>query len=173
MDLKEKELADSIFSINLDSMDYTNSTESVSFDLSDSITLSSGTFNDTITLAGGTGASGASYTYSNIPNVTISNGAYTTSAFGNIWSNNLTVGQSGQLDLTGENADIKINGKSLMTVIEALEQRLNILTPNKELEADWDELRELGERYRELEKRCEEKAKMWNKLKSMPPPEIV
>jgi len=139
----------------------------VSFDLSDTITLSN--------TVGVTGAIGSGYTYSNIPNITISNGAYTTtSAFGNVWGgSNLNVDRSGQLDLTGENADIKINGKSLMKVIESLEQRLNILTPNKELEAEWDELRELGERYRELEKQCEEKAKMWAKLKSMPPPEIV
>ena len=44
--------------------------------------------------------------------------------------------------------------------------------PFGELEADWDELRELGERYRELEKRCKEKAETWNKLKAMPPPQV-
>lgn len=81
-----------------------------------------------------------------------------------------SVSNSGQLDLHGENADIKVNGRSLMDAITALEERLNILVPNPELEKEWDELRELGERYRELEKKCKEKGEMWKKLKSMPPP---
>lgn len=127
---------------------------------------------DTITLSPSWNVPSSNITIgSSIPNITIANGAYTTSAFGNVWNNNTLT--SGQLELNGDSADIKINGKSLLTVIEALEQRLNILTPNKELEADWDELRELGERYRALEKQCEEKAKMWEKLKSMPAPDIT
>jgi flagellar motility protein MotE (MotC chaperone) len=44
-----------------------------------------------------------------------------------------------------------------------------MLVPNPELEKEWDELRRLGERYRKLEKKCQQKAEMWNKLKSMPP----
>ena len=101
----------------------------------------------------------------NMPNVTISDNLYTTNA----WPTT-SVSQSGQLELQGNNADIKINGRSLMEAIDALEQRLNILVPNPELEKEWDELRELGERYRELEKQCKEKGNMWNKLKTMPPP---
>jgi hypothetical protein len=54
-----------------------------------------------------------------------------------------------------------------MSAIDALEQRLNILVPNPELEAEWDELRELGERYRELERQCKEKGDMWAKLKEI------
>lgn len=79
---------------------------------------------------------------------------------------------SGTIELKGENADIVVNEKSLMKTLEAIEQRLNILTANQEMEAEWDELRELGERYRELEKKCLEKSEVWKKLKSMPPPEI-
>lgn len=91
----------------------------------------------------------------------------------NIWTTNTpaTIGAGGTMELQGKNADIKINGRSLMSAIDALEQRLNILVPNPELEKEWDELRELGERYRELEKKCKEKGEMWKKLKSMPPPE--
>ena len=92
-----------------------------------------------------------------------------------IWTTNttaspVTMNQAGKISLQGENADIEINGRSLMDAIDALEQRLNILVPNPELEAEWDELRELGERYRALEKQCTEKGNMWKKLKSMPPP---
>jgi hypothetical protein len=109
--------------------------------------------------------------------------AYSWNANSSIDWNNITIGSSniagtngtmirpsGRLELQGEDADIKINGRSLMDAIDALEQRLNILVPNPELEAEWDELRELGERYRALEKQCTEKGNMWKKLKSMPPP---
>ncbi len=77
--------------------------------------------------------------------------------------------QSGVMELNGENADIKINGRSLCEAIQAIEQRLAILTPNPEVEKEWEELRQLGEQYRALEQKCIEKSKIWNKLKQMPP----
>jgi hypothetical protein len=86
------------------------------------------------------------------------------------WSIGTSTTQSGTMELKGDNADIIVNGRSLMNAIDALEQRLNILVPNPELEAEWDELRELAERYRELEKKCQEKGDMWAKLKAMPAP---
>jgi hypothetical protein len=89
-----------------------------------------------------------------------------------VWSTNLSSNASGKLQLNGDNADIEVNGVSLMSLIDELKERLNWLTVNPELEAEWDELRELGERYRELEKQCKEKAEVWKKLKSMPPPVI-
>jgi len=79
-----------------------------------------------------------------------------------------TITPSATISLKGEDADIDINGKSMKSWMEQVEERLNMLTANPELEAEWDELRELGERYRELEKKCKEKAAVWNKLKSMP-----
>jgi flagellar motility protein MotE (MotC chaperone) len=42
---------------------------------------------------------------------------------------------------------------------------LALLTPNPELEKEWDELKELGDRYRELEKHITEKMKTWDILK--------
>ena len=83
-----------------------------------------------------------------------------------------TIDQSGTISLRGEKADIDINGKSLMKMLERIEERLNLLQCNTELEAEWDELRELGERYRKLEKLCKEKAETWKKLKAMPPPQV-
>ncbi len=77
---------------------------------------------------------------------------------------------SGQMSLNGENADIRINGKSLSDWMNQIEQRLNILVPNPELEQEWDQLRRLGERYRKLEQKCKEKAEMWKQLKKMPAP---
>jgi hypothetical protein len=118
------------------------------------------------------GATGSNYNW-------ITTGTGTNGVGSLDWSNltigssvHTTIGQSGLMELHGENADIKVNGRSLMDAIDALEQRLNILVPNPELETEWDELRELGERYRELEKKCKEKGDMWKKLKQMPPPEI-
>jgi len=81
---------------------------------------------------------------------------------------NMKVEQSGQIDIKGEKADIRINGKSMNRWMEQVEQRLNILTPNPELEKEWDDLRRLGERYRKLEKKCQEKARMWEALKKLP-----
>jgi hypothetical protein len=81
---------------------------------------------------------------------------------------NMKVEQSGQIDIKGEKADIRINGKSMNKWMEQVEQRLNILTPNPELEKEWDDLRRLGERYRKLEKKCQEKAQMWAALKKLP-----
>jgi len=81
---------------------------------------------------------------------------------------NMKVAQTGQIDIRGTDADIRINGKSMNRWMEQVEQRLNILTVNPELEKEWDDLRRLGERYRKLEKKCQDKAKMWEALKKLP-----
>ena len=62
---------------------------------------------------------------------------------------------------------IVINGQSLNATLTAIQERMGMLVPNTEMEAEWDELRELAERYRELEKLCKEKSTVWNKLKKI------
>ena len=84
----------------------------------------------------------------------------------------MEVNQDGQVSLKGDNADIDINGKSLVKWMQVMEERMNWMQPNVELEKEWDDLRRLGERYRKLEKKCQEKADMWKKLKSMPRPDL-
>jgi flagellar motility protein MotE (MotC chaperone) len=79
------------------------------------------------------------------------------------------IDQGGRMSLRGDNADLDINGKSLKNWMERVEERLNILTPNPELEKEWDDLRRLGKRYRALEKKCKEKAQMWEALKKVQP----
>ena len=107
------------------------------------------------TVLGGTG-----YTYT----------TNTTSPFLATGSNPaMVVSQGASIEIKGEDADIKINGKSMVTWMEAVEERLNILTPNPELEKDWDDLRRLGQRYRALERKCKEKAQMWAALKKVQP----
>ncbi len=81
----------------------------------------------------------------------------------------MAVNPSTSIEIKGEDADIKINGKSMVTWMEKVEERLNMLTPNPELEKDWDDLRRLGQRYRALEKKCKEKAQMWAALKKVQP----
>jgi len=61
--------------------------------------------------------------------------------------------------------DVKIKGKSLVDMLEKIEEKLAILRPNEQLEEKWDELRELRNRYIELEKEIKEKEKMWDILK--------
>ena len=65
--------------------------------------------------------------------------------------------------------DISIKGKSLTDTLERIEQRLGILHPNEELEEIWTELKELGDRYRELVKNIPEevleKKSVWDLLK--------
>jgi len=83
------------------------------------------------------------------------------------WTTATTAGtNSTKINLTGEDADIQINGKSLTATLQALEERLNILVPNTELEREWAELKQLGNRYRKLEADLKEKASMWAALKA-------
>jgi len=150
---------------------------------------------DTIKISG---AAGSSMDYGAIPSISINdltysnisyqsgtsatytlgqgsnaNAVWTTNGTGYNWSTvGTTVKPSGTISLKGENADIDINGKSMTAWMEKVEERLNILTPNPELEKEWDELRKLGEKYRKLEKKCKEKAEVWKKLKSMQQPKL-
>ena len=130
-----------------------------------------------------------SYTYSSgtsdsfygaVPNVNVGSGikvsspvwTTTTNNTGGYTFANQNIQPNNTVHIKGETADLLINDKSLKTWREKVEERLNILTPNPEMEKEWDQLRKLGERYRKLEKKCKEKSDMWNKLKAMPKPEI-
>lgn len=108
------------------------------------------------------GSNGYTYT-TNITSPWISTG---------VSDNTMTVGQSGTIQIRGEDADIKINDKSMVAWMEKVEERLNILTPNPELEKDWDDLRRLGQRYRALERKCKEKSQMWEALNKVQPKQL-
>lgn len=103
-------------------------------------------------LAGGGGGGGGTLGTSNI---SASN-----------WSTNtLTVPPSGRMELQGAQADIVMNGVSLNDTLKLIQDRLCMLRPNSELEQEWDQLRDLGEQYRELEKQLIEKQRAWDILK--------
>ena len=110
---------------------------------------------DTITLGAGS-----------TPTYTISSGPSSITTAGS-WqpAPTLEVNQSGTIELRGKNADIRVNGESLMETLKGIQGRLNMLRHNTELEAEWDQLRELGDQYRKLEAEFKEKSTMWNTLK--------
>lgn len=112
-----------------------------------------GTTNHVYVVAGGVGGS---------------NGSLTTGiGAGADWSttNTLHVPTSGRMELRGNQADIVINGVSLNDTLQLIQDRLNMLQPNRELEADWDQLRAIGEQYRDLEKQLMEKQRVWDLLR--------
>jgi len=91
---------------------------------------------------------------------------HTTGVDYTISSSPLTVQPKGKLSLQGEDADIEINGESLVAMLKRIEERINLLTVNHKLESEWEELRELGNQYRELEQRIKDKLETWNKLQA-------
>lgn len=76
--------------------------------------------------------------------------------------NGATLSVKGNAEFEGE---VTIKGKSLTDMLDKIEERLAILHPNIELEDKWDELKELGKRYKELEQEIIEKEKVWAILK--------
>ena len=78
------------------------------------------------------------------------------------YSNKSTLQVNGNANFEG---DVKIKGKSLIDSLEKIEEKLAILRPNIELENKWNELRELRNKYVELEKEIIEKEKIWDILK--------
>ena len=106
-------------------------------------------------------SSGTSHpSYGAMPNVTIGSGINVSPTVWTTTTNNTggytfaNTQPSNTVRIQGEDADLLINNKSLKTWMEKVEERLNILTPNPEMEKEWDDLRKLGERYRKLEKKC-------------------
>jgi hypothetical protein len=73
-------------------------------------------------------------------------------------------GISSKIQLDGPEADIEINGESLISMLRNIEQRLNILKPNPELESEWTELKALGDAYRALEAKIQAKMKTWEAI---------
>ena len=74
--------------------------------------------------------------------------------------NNLSV--NGDAIISGE---LIVNGISLIERLDTIEKRLAILNVNLKLEDKWEELKTLGNRYRELEKDILEKEEIWNIIK--------
>jgi hypothetical protein len=98
------------------------------------------------------------------PTYTVSAATWQNSSISNTTADTL-INSGGQIELRGDKADVVINGVSLKETLEGIQDRLNILRPNPALEAEWDQLQELGEQYRKLEAQLSEKQRSWEILK--------
>lgn len=94
---------------------------------------------------------------------------WTTSGTSYTLSNSYNTSSTVQIDGDGltmkAGADIKIGEKSLIDILDKIEERLAILKVNSELEHKWERLKELGDEYRALEKDLLEKEKIIDILK--------
>jgi hypothetical protein len=70
-----------------------------------------------------------------------------------------------KIELRGEDADIEINGDSVVGMLREIRDRLNILRVSEEMEAEWDDLRALREQYAAKLAECREKSRAWAALK--------
>ena len=102
------------------------------------------------------------------PNVTVNSGMN----FGSTWVGPLTTGTSAKIQLNGEDADVEVNGWSLVDAVKRIEQRLGLYQPNPELESEWSELRELAQRYQQLEQHIQDKQATWDRIRAMPAPDV-
>lgn len=73
-------------------------------------------------------------------------------------------GIDGKLLLTGDHADIEINGVSLNDTLAAINEKLAILVPNPALEQESAELAAIRQEYVTLEKKLLEKKLAWELL---------
>jgi hypothetical protein len=79
---------------------------------------------------------------------------------------------SAKISLSGEGADVEVNGWSLVAAVKRIEERLGLFQPNPELEKEWGDLQALGEQYRKLEQYIRDKQATWDRIKAMPAPDI-
>jgi hypothetical protein len=110
------------------------------------------------------------YSFDNNSTVTISSG---TNILDSLSTDSFTLNSTWD---TSYNDTITIGGQTLtehkLKALDGLQEwqeevnkKLAILQPNSELEEQWSELKELRQRYVELEKELTEKSKMWAILK--------
>ena len=77
----------------------------------------------------------------------------------------ITQPPAAKITLTGDDADIEINGESVVGMLKDIRDRLNILQVSEEMEQEWDELRILREQYEAKLSECREKSRAWSALK--------
>jgi predicted phage tail protein len=87
-----------------------------------------------------------------------------------VWTsvNPVTIDQNATINLSGEKADIVINGESLNETLKEIKQVLRIpsqLNRDPKLEKDWTELQEAADHYNKLLAEYKEKQKVWDTLK--------
>jgi hypothetical protein len=78
-------------------------------------------------------------------------------------SDNKSMSIKGDVLIDGE---LTVGNNNITKTLEKICERLLILKPNERLENKWEELKELGDKYRALEKELLKKEELWNKIKS-------
>ena len=129
------------------------------------ITNGSTGYSGTTSIIGGLTVTGSLLNKNNTVWTTSASPYYMNSSINPIPSGDVVI-SNGNLKVRGDDADIQIGEVSLKKFMEDVSMRLNIMQPNTKLEKDWEELRKLGDQYRQLEKELIEKAKVWNILKT-------
>jgi hypothetical protein len=71
---------------------------------------------------------------------------------------------SGKISLTGDDADIEINGESIVGLLKDIREQLALLKVSQELEAEWSELRDLRTQYETKLAECRQKSQAWQAL---------
>ncbi len=125
-----------------------------------------------------------SYTYipsSTAGNITLAGGTQTSftlntgvtgTASPYVWASTSgwdTTTGSATIHVKGEavfDGNVTVKGRDLTQMLESIESRLGILTPNPELESEFDELKALGDAYREAEKKFKEQKRIFEILKN-------
>lgn len=105
--------------------------------------------------------------------VTGSHYIYTSTGTNGTWTNPTVtmsdtaakLDQSGTLELKGKNADLKINGVSLSETLEGIQEMLGIMRMDPALEQEFDELKRVGQQYRDLRGKFQEQKAVWDTLK--------
>ena len=136
----------------LDLSQFTNTPNTAPFsntaiNLGTPVTTSTGT--TVYTLGGSGGGGNGSYGYVN-PSTTTGTNA--------IWN-------SAPITTTITADDVVVKGRSIVEALDRIEERLGILDCDESLEQEWEALRELGQEYRKMKQRIEDKIKTFNTLK--------
>ena len=103
---------------------------------------------------------------SSISSASISSASIPSSIFSIDQPHDLQV--SGNSDFKGNvtvNGNLKIGNVDLGERLDKIEQRLAILRPNIEIESRWEQLKQLGEQYRQLERELIERDWIFEQLK--------
>ena len=111
------------------------------------------------------------YTYSNVtvPNggYTVANLTYTTATSTGTWATNVAIDpyytKKPKVEITDK--DIVLDGLSLRDFMQSVNKHMAIMIPNPALEKEFEELRVLADRYRELEQKLLDQKEMWATLK--------
>jgi hypothetical protein len=107
--------------------------------------------------------------YGAVPDPNATNVIYTTNTTNPIWSSSpYGTSGSGRIVLGGPDADIEINGESIVDTLKQIKEQLQIpnrLNRNARLEDEFEELKQLGEQYQDLETKFLEQKRVFDILK--------